>query len=220
MIFDWTHAWSLLPVLAPALVVTLQATAAGMAIALSAGLVLALARRSRSRLLSWPAAVFAEFVRSTPLLVQLYFLFYVLPGVGLELSPFATGALGLGLHYAAYCSEVYRAGIEGVPRAQWEAAAALRFNLRDTWIRIILPQAIARVVPALGNYLVAMFKDTPLLSAITVVELLQAAKMLGSETFRYVEPLTLVGLAYLVLSLGCAAAVRALEARLAKAVHA
>ena len=220
MIFDWAYAVSLLPVLVPALLITLKATAAGMAIALSLGLVLALARRSRARLVSWPAAAFVEFVRSTPLLVQLYFLFYVLPGAGVTLSPFATGALALGLHYAAYCSEVYRAGIESVPLGQWEAASALNFGRRDTLVRIILPQAVARVVPALGNYLVARFEDTPLLSALSVVELLQTAKMIGSETFRYVEPLTLVGVLFLVLSLASAAGIRALEGRLAQAVRA
>jgi polar amino acid transport system permease protein len=220
MIFDWGYAASLLPVLAPALLVTIQATAAGMTIALCFGLLLALARRAPSRLLACPAAAFVEFVRGTPLLVQLYFLFYVLPALDFKLSPFATGALGLGLHYAAYCSEVYRAGIESVPRTQWEAATALSLGRGDTWFRIILPQAIARVVPALGNYLVAMFKDTPLLSAITVVELLQAAKMIGAETFRYVEPLTLVGALYLALSLVSAAGIRALEARLGRAIRA
>ena len=220
MIFDWAYAASLLPVLAPALLVTIQATAAGMTIALCGGLLLALARRAHSRLLSWPAAALVEFVRSTPLLVQLYFLFYVLPALDFKLSPFATGALGLGLHYAAYCSEVYRAGIDSVPRTQWEAATALSLGRGDTWCRIILPQAIARVVPALGNYLVAMFKDTPLLSAITVVELLQAAKMIGAETFRYVEPLTLVGALYFALSLASSAGIRALEAHLGKAMRA
>ena len=218
MIFDWAYAASLLPLLAPALLVTIQATLAGMTIALTIGLLLALARRAPSRLLSWPAAAFVEFVRSTPLLVQLYFLFFVLPALDIELSPFATGALGLGLHYAAYCSEVYRAGIESVPRTHWEAATALSLGRGVTWLRIVLPQAIARVVPALGNYLVAMFKDTPLLSAITVVELLQAAKMIGAESFRYVEPLTLVGMLYLGLSLASAAGIRALEARLSKAI--
>ena len=220
MIFDWSYALSLLPLLAPALLITVKATLAGMAIALSAGLLLALARRAPSRALAWTAAGFVEFVRSTPLLVQLYFLFYVLPGAGITLSPFATGALALGLHYAAYCSEVYRAGIESVPQGQWEAASALNFSRRDTLVRIILPQALARVVPALGNYLVAMFKDTPLLSAITVVELLQTAKMIGSETFRYIEPLTLVGLLFLALSLVSALGIRALEGRLAQAVRA
>lgn len=219
MIFDWSHAASLLPLLAPALLVTLQATIAGMAVALSVGLLLAIARQAPSRLLAWPAASVVEFVRSTPLLVQLYFLFYVLPALGFQLSPFATGALGLGVHYAAYCAEVYRAGIEAVPRAQWEAAAALSLGRRHTWWRIILPQAIARVVPALGNYLVAMFKDTPLLSAITVVELLQAAKMAGAESFRYVEPLTLAGLVYLALTLVSAAGIRVLEMRLAKLIR-
>ena len=219
MSVDWSYAASLLPLFAPALLVTIQATMAGMAIALSAGLALALARRSAIRWLSWPAAALVEAVRSTPLLVQLYFLFYVLPAFGLTLSPFATGALGLGLHYAAYCSEVYRAGIESVPRGQWEAARALGLGRFETLARIILPQALARIVPALGNYLVAMFKDTPLLSAITVVELLQTAKIVGSETFRYVEPLTLVGALFLALSLISAVGLRRLERRLAQALH-
>ena len=219
MSFDWGYAWSLLPVLAPALLVTLQATLAGMLIALSVGLMLALARRASVPVVSWAAAAFVEFVRSTPLLVQLYFLFYVLPDFGITLSPFATGALALGLHYAAYCSEVYRAGIESVPGGQWEAANALNLSRGDTWLRVVLPQAIARVVPALGNYLVAMFKDTPLLSAITVVELLQTAKMAGSETFRYVEPLTLVGMLFLALSLASAAGIRAVEARFGTALR-
>jgi polar amino acid transport system permease protein len=147
------------------------------------------------------------------LLVQLYFLFYVLPSLGLALSPLTTGILGLGLHYAAYCSEVYRAGIESIPRGQWEAATALNLGRFTTTFKVILPQAIPPVVPALGNYLVAMFKDTPLLSAITVLEMLQQAKILGSESFRYIEPLTLVGLAFLVMSLLAAVAIRALERR-------
>lgn len=220
MSFDWEYAWSLLPVFAPALWITLQATAVGMLIALATGLLLALMRRASSRVVSWPAAAFVEFVRSTPLLVQLYFLFYVMPELGIKFSPFTTGALALGLHYATYCSEVYRAGIESVARGQWEAARALNFGAVDLWLHVILPQAIARVVPALGNYLIAMFKDTPLLSAITVVELLQTAKIVGSETFRYMEPLTLVGMLFLVLSLISAAGARTLEARLAGAIRA
>ncbi|MGE8682521.1 MAG: ectoine/hydroxyectoine ABC transporter permease subunit EhuD, partial [Achromobacter marplatensis] len=155
-----------------------------------------------------------EFVRSTPLLVQMYFLFSVLPLTGAQMSPLTTGIVALGLHYAAYCAEVYRAGIEAVPRGQWEAATALNMSRWRTAIGVVLPQAIPPVVPALGNYLVAMFKDTPLLSAITVVELLQQSKMIGSATFRYTEPLTLVGLLFLALSLVAAWGVRGLEARL------
>ncbi len=208
MIFDWSYAWDILPQLGRALVVTLQATALGMALALTFGLVLALARRSRHRVVAWPAAAIVEFVRSTPLLVQMFFLFYVLPVAGAQMSPLATGVIALGIHYAAYCSEVYRAGLEAVPRGQWEAAAALNLGRWRTLRAIVLPQAIPPVVPALGNYLVAMFKDTPLLSAITVVELLQTAKLIGSETFRYAEPITLVGALFLVLSLASAAAIR------------
>lgn len=214
MIFDWGYAWDIAPRLAEGLVVTLQATVLGMAVALTLGLVLALARRSRHRLLAWPTSALVEFVRSTPLLVQIYFLFYILPDAGLRLSPLATGVLALGLHYAAYCSEVYRAGLESVPKGQWEAAVALNLSHWRTMKDIIIPQAIPPVVPALGNYLVAMFKDTPLLSAITVLELLQAAKLVGSETFRYVEPLTLVGVLFLILSLVSAAAIRWVEGRL------
>lgn len=214
MIFDWRYAWEIMPRLAEGLVVTLQATVLGMAVALTLGLALALARRSRHRLLAWPTGVLVEFVRSTPLLVQIYFLFYVLPDVGLRLSPLATGVLALGVHYAAYCSEVYRAGLESVPKGQWDAAVALNLGRWRMMKDIIVPQAIPPIVPALGNYLIAMFKDTPLLSAITVLEVLQAAKLAGAESFRYIEPLTLVGAAFLLLSLASAAAVRRVEARL------
>jgi len=186
----------------------------GMLVAVTLGLALALLRRSRLAIVSLPTAFVIEFVRSTPLLVQMYFLFYVMPLTGVQLSPLATGIVALGLHYATYCAEVYRAGIEAVPRGQLEAARALNMSPWRTAVGVVLPQAIPPVVPALGNYLVAMFKDTPLLSAITVVELLQQSKMIGSSTFRYTEPLTLVGVLFLVLSLVAAWGVRGLEARL------
>ncbi|WP_063581228.1 ectoine/hydroxyectoine ABC transporter permease subunit EhuD [Achromobacter ruhlandii] len=213
-IFDWSFALEILPTLGSALVITIQATLLGMLVAVTLGLALALLRRSRLALLSLPTAFVIEFVRSTPLLVQMYFLFYVLPLTGVQMSPLATGIVALGLHYATYCAEVYRAGIEAVPRGQLEAARALNMSPWRTAVGVVLPQAIPPVVPALGNYLVAMFKDTPLLSAITVVELLQQSKMIGSATFRYTEPLTLVGVLFLALSLIAAWGVRGLEARL------
>ena len=213
-IFDWSFALEILPTLGSALVITIQATVLGMLVAVTLGLALALLRRSRLALLSLPTAFVIEFVRSTPLLVQMYFLFYVLPLTGVQMSPLATGIVALGLHYATYCAEVYRAGIEAVPRGQLEAARALNMSPWRTAVGVVLPQAIPPVVPALGNYLVAMFKDTPLLSAITVVELLQQSKMIGSTTFRYTEPLTLVGVLFLALSLIAAWGVRGLEARL------
>jgi len=213
-IFDWSFALEILPTLGAALVITIEATVLGMLVAVSLGLVLAMLRRSRLRIVSLPTAFVIEFIRSTPLLVQMYFLFYVLPLTGAQMSPLVTGIIALGLHYATYCAEVYRAGIEAVPRGQWEAATALNMSRWRTAVGVVLPQAIPPVVPALGNYLVAMFKDTPLLSAITVVELLQQSKMIGSATFRYTEPLTLVGVLFLALSLVAAWGVRGLETRL------
>lgn len=213
-VFDWSFALEILPTLGSALVITIQATLLGMLVAITLGLVLAMLRRSSLHIVSLPTAFVIEFVRSTPLLVQMYFLFYVLPLTGVQMSPLATGIVALGVHYATYCAEVYRAGIEAVPRGQWEAATALNMSRWRTAVGVVLPQAIPPVVPALGNYLVAMFKDTPLLSAITVVELLQQSKMIGSATFRYTEPLTLVGVLFLALSLVAAWGVRGLEARL------
>jgi polar amino acid transport system permease protein len=124
--------------------------------------------------------------------------------------------LAIGIHYAAYCSEVYRAGFENVPRGQWEASIALNLSPWRTFRDIILPQALPPVVPALGNYLIALFKETPLLSAIAVLELMQRAKIIGSETFRYTEPVTLVGLFFLAMSLFSAVIIRELEASLSR----
>jgi polar amino acid transport system permease protein len=174
-------------------------------------LVWALLRRSGNRLVRGATFWTLELVRSTPLLVQLYFLFYVVPEMGLVLSPLVAGVLGLGLHYSAYTAEIYRSGIDGVPRGQWEAATALSLTRRQTFWRIVLPQAVPPVVPALGNRLIALFKETPLLSVITVTEMLQRAKLSGAESFRYLEPLTIVGAIFLVLSLLSSRLVRRVE---------
>lgn len=213
--WDWAFAWEILPRLLEGAWITLQATVVGFALALVVGLLLALGRRG-PRLVSIPTTVFIEFVRSTPLLVQLYVLYFILPNFGISMSAFLTGVIGLGLHYGTYLSEVYRAGIENVPRGQWEAAIALNFDTRTTWTNIVLPQAIPPMLPAFGNYFIVMFKETPLLSAITVVELMQTAKIIGARTFSYVEPYTLVGLIFLLLSYPAALVVNRLEARLAR----
>lgn len=210
---DWEYAARCLPVLLRGLSVTIQATLLGMALALVVGLLWAALGRSSSAALRAMSRAVVEVVRSTPLLVQLYFLFYVLPGAGVRLSPLTTGVLGLGLHYSAYLAEVYRAGIDAVPEGQWEAAAVLGLSRRRAFVSIILPQALSPMVPAIGNYFIAMFKDTPLLSAITVLELLQRAKLLGAAEFRYLEPLSMVGLMLLVVSLSASRLVTKLERR-------
>jgi polar amino acid transport system permease protein len=209
-LWDWSYVAEILPILAGAAVVTIEATLIGFALAAVIGLVLAILRFAVPAL-SWPVAALVEFIRSTPLLIQIFFLFFVFPEFGIVLDAFTAGVLALGLHYGAYCSEVYRAGLEAVPRGQWEAAIALNLDQTTTFRDIILPQALPPIVPALGNYLVALFKETPLLSAIAVLELMQTAKILGSETFRYNEPITLVGLFFLAMSLVSAALIRVVE---------
>ena len=213
MIWDNSFALSVLPVIAQGLAITVLITFTGTAIALCIGLVLAIMRRARAKWISLPAEAFVEFVRATPLLVQLFFLYFGLPVFGISLSALVTGIIGIGLNYSAYTAEVYRAGIEGVPRGQWEAARALNFSHGQTWVRIILPQAVRKVIPALGNYLIAMFKDTPILASISVLEMLEQAQIVGSENFRYLEPMTEVGLLFILVSYPASLLVRRLEVR-------
>ncbi len=217
--WDWEFTFRILPRLLDGFVITVTATAFGMLLAVFGGMILAMLRRSQVKWISWPAVSLIEFVRSTPLLVQLYFFFYVLPDFGVTVpdlggtfdSALVTGILALGLHYSSYTSEVYRAGIDSIPKGQWEAAVALNFSRGHTWTKIIIPQAVPPVVPALGNYLIAMFKETPLLYAITVYELLGTAYQIGSEEFAYIEPITIVGALFLTVSLLSAYLVRLTE---------
>ncbi|MER6990590.1 ectoine/hydroxyectoine ABC transporter permease subunit EhuD [Saccharopolyspora hirsuta] len=213
MIWDWAFTGRVIPDVLRGLLVTFEATALGSVVAFALGLLLALLRRSRIWAVSRATWLFIEFVRSTPLLVQLYFLFNVLPGIGLRFSSLTTGVIGLGVHYACYAAEVYRAGIGGVPRGQWDAATALSLPTYRVWTSVVLPQAIPRVLPALGNCTISMFKETPLLLAIGVLDLVGAAQEAGADAYRYVEPLTLAGICFLLLSYPASLLVRRLERR-------
>lgn len=213
MEWDWEFAYSILPMLLQGLQITVVATILGAIVAAGLGLVFALLRRSQNRLVSRTTGFFVEFIRGTPLLVQLYFIFYILPDIGLRLSPLTAGVVGMGLHYATYFSEVYRGGIEAVPRGQWEAAKATNLTMRQTWVNIILPQAIPPMIPAMANYLLAMFKETPLLSAITVMEMMSQARSIANSNYRYVEPMTLVGVFFLIVSIISVFGLRWLERR-------
>lgn len=210
---DWSLAFAVLPTLGRAALLTLGIAITGFTISLILGLFLALLRRSLFRIVRGPTILLIEAVRSTPLLIQLYVIYFVLPDYGILLPALATGIIAIGIHYATYTSEVYRAGIDGVTAGQWQAAAALGLTPLQVFRNVVMPQAIPAVLPGLGNYLIAMFKDTPILSAIAVVELMQRAKIIGSETFRYLEPITIVGLFFLAMSLAAAALIRALERR-------
>jgi polar amino acid transport system permease protein len=212
-LWDWGYAFEVLPQLLEALLVTLEITLLGSVVALLLGLLIAVLRQARIPVLDQVLWAFVEFVRSTPLLVQVFFLYFALPRFGITLSALTVGVIGLGVHYATYTSEVYRAGIEAVPRGQWEAATALSLPRSRTWTGVILPQAIPRVLPALGNYVISMFKEVPLLLAISVVEVVSKAQEIGSQTFRFTEPFTIAGLLFLVLSYPASMLVRRLERR-------
>jgi polar amino acid transport system permease protein len=210
--WDWAFAAEVLPVILQGLVLTVQLTLLGSLVAFSLGLVLAVLLRG-----PLPVAIvvrgFIEFVRSTPLLVQVFFLFYVLPDIGILIPPFATGVIALGLHYATYTADVYRAGIDAVPVGQWEAATALSLPRQRVWTGVVLPQAIPRVLPALGNYVISMFKETPILIAITLLDIVGWAREAGGRTFSYDEPYTIAGLLFLALSYPASLLVRRLERR-------
>ncbi len=214
----WDFVWDILPRLLEATVNTLLAAGIGYAIALVLGLVLALAQRTPWPVLTWAVREVVEFVRSTPLVLQIFFVFYVFPQFGIRLSPWTSGMIAIGLHYASYLSEVYRAGLDGVPRGQWEACRALNLSTGRTYFRIIIPQALPIALPGMGNYLVGIFKDTPMLSVIGVAELMHTANAIGSEYYRYLEPYTLVGLIFLAISLPTAAGLRWLEAAVRRAL--
>ncbi len=200
MTFDWLYSLEILPALLAATMITIRIAVLGYLVALLLGLFFALARMSQNSIISSVVWALSESIRLTPLLVQLFFVFYVLPEVGIKLPAEPTGILVLGLHYATYISEVYRSGIRAVPTGQWEATIALSIPVPIVWRRIILPQAVRPMIPALGNYFIQMLKEVPLLSTITVYELLNTANLLAGSSFKYLEALTMTGLIFFALS--------------------
>ena len=209
--WQWDFTWEILPRLVVATGNTILAAILGYAIAVVLGLVLALAQRTPSRVLTAVVREAVEFIRSTPLVLQIFFVFYVGPQFGLRLSPWTAGMIAIGLHYAAYLSEVYRGGLESVPKGQWEAATSLNLSTARTYFRVIVPQALPPSLAGMGNYLVGIFKDTPMLSVIGVAELMHTANAIGSETYRFLEPYTLVGIIFLAISLPTAVGIRFFE---------
>ncbi|RYC24007.1 ectoine/hydroxyectoine ABC transporter permease subunit EhuD [Ciceribacter ferrooxidans] len=216
MEWDWEFVRQVMPTLLEGAKITVLATVLGAAVAAVLGLLFAVVRMAAPAPVARVTSFAVEFIRGTPLLVQLYFIFYVLPDIGIRLPALLGGVIGLGIHYGTYAAEVYRAGIENVPRGQWEAAKATNLTERQTWIHVILPQAIPPMIPALANYLIAMFKETPLLSAITVLELMNQAKSIANSNYRYIEPMTLVGVFFLIISLISVVFLRFLEERYAR----
>jgi len=211
-LWSWERAAEVFPELLSAfLQVTLVATIFGSIIAATLGLVVAFVRRSAPAFIARPVHWVMEFIRMTPIVIQLLFVFYAVTW-----EPLLIGIGVLGVHYSTYTAEVYRSGIDNVPKGQWEAATALSLPRGRTWTRVVIPQALRTTVPALGTWVISMFKDTPFLFVIFVPEMVWAAENYGSRTFFYVEAFTLAGLIFLAASYPTAILVRKLENRLAR----
>lgn len=205
---------SLLPILMRGALTTLEISLLAMVVAVIWGLFLALVRLYGPQPLSWLAVCYIEVIRGTPLLIQLFFIYYALPHLGLKLSPFVAAITGLGLNYAASEAENYRAGIQSIPKAQTEAAEALGLTTLQSIRHVILPQAIRIVIPPITNDFIALLKDSSLVSVITMVELTKLYGQLASTYYDYIGIGLLVALFYLLLGLPFVRLARWLERRL------
>ncbi len=204
-----------LPDLLNGALLTLWLSVLSVSLGTVVGLLLALARLSGQRLLSWPAYAYIEFFRTTPPLVQIVWLYYGLPMMtGHDLGAFGAAAVALGLNIAAFFAEIFRAGIAGIDRTQWQAARVLGLGKLDTLRFVILPQALRNVLPPTGTTVIYLIKGTALASAIGTPELLRVGQLIANETFRPVETLTIVAIAYFVLTYPIALVFYALERRM------
>jgi His/Glu/Gln/Arg/opine family amino acid ABC transporter permease subunit len=195
------------------LLITIELTFVVIVLSLGFALLVALGGMSRWLLLRWLIKAYIELMRGTPLLLQLIYIYYVLPEIGIRLDAFTAGVIGLTLNYSAYISEVYRGGILAVPKGQHDAAAALGMTRALAMRRIVLPQAIRIVIPTLGNYFISLFKDTALCSVVSIQEVVFTAQIVAARNFQYFTLYTVVGAMYFLVSFPAARLVGWLERR-------
>ncbi|GAA5415908.1 L-cystine transport system permease protein YecS [Paraliobacillus ryukyuensis] len=215
--WSWDTFLEALPFVLQGLGITIGLTFSCFVFALVFGFVWTFLQRIQNKYIKAVVTFIMEFIRSTPPLVQLFFIYYalpVLPVIGVTLHPFVCAVIGLGVHFSTYIGEIYRSGIESVDKGQWEAATALNYSTKDKWLRIILPQAFPPTIPMLGNYFIIMFKEVPLASTISVGGILFMARTFGSEHWAYLEPITIVGILFLLLSYPSALLIKKLEKKI------
>jgi polar amino acid transport system permease protein len=197
---------------------TLRIFAICLVAGLSLGLVVGLARYSKRRLFYIPASVFMEFFRNTPVLVQILWFYFAFPMISpFEISPLMAAALGISLNSAAFSAEIYRGGIQSIDNGQWEGARALGMTYAQAMRRVILPQAMRRMLPPLTNRGIEIFKMSTLASVVAYVELLQQGKLIASLNYNPIEAYTVVALIFFVLLYPLVQATYALERRLRRA---
>jgi polar amino acid transport system permease protein len=188
-----------LPLFLKGIFLTVEISFFAIVIGLAIGILAAAARTSRLRILHVIGAVYVEIFRNTPLLIQIFIIFFGLPGLGIKLSSYASGLIALVLYVGAYNTEVIRAGLEAVPKGQVEAAKSLGLTGIQTFLYIVLPQTLRISLPALGNNWVALVKNSSLVSVIGMVELTWVASDLNALTFRSFELFGAATLFYLIL---------------------
>jgi polar amino acid transport system permease protein len=213
MIFSLNDMIAFLPSLLRGALITITVSLLAFGMALVFGLITGIARISRVAPLRGVAACYIQFIRGTPLLLQLFFIYYVLPYVGIVLTPFVSGLMGLTLNYAAYMAEVFRSGIQAIPKGQWEAGQSVGMSRRLLMRRIILPQAIRIIIPSLGNFFVSIFKDSALVSIITMRDLMFSGQLLASAAYKHFEIFTEVAVIYFLISYPTAKFVEWIEAK-------
>ena len=214
MYFSLSDIPAFLPFLLEGAGRTIAVSLLSFALALVIGLLVGIARISRLLPLRALATPYVQFIRGTPLLLQLFFIYYVLPYAGIVLSPFVSGVMGLTLNYSAYMAEVFRGGILAIPKGQWEAGLSTGMSRRLLLRRIILPQALRIVIPALGNFFVSIFKDSALVSVITMKDLMFSGQILAAATFKHIEIFAMVATIYFLISYPTAKLVEHVEKRL------
>ena len=214
MIFSLKDMIEFLPPLLDGAVITITVSLLAFSLAMVSGLAIGIARISRMAPLRVVSACYIQFIRGTPLLLQLFFIYYVLPYAGIVLSPFVSGAIGLTLNYAAYMAEVFRSGIQAIPKGQWEAGSSVGMSRSRLMRRIILPQAIRIIVPPIGNFFVSIFKDSTLVSVITMRDLMFSGELLASATYKHFEIFAMVAVIYFCISYPVAKFVEWIEAKI------
>ncbi len=212
--FDWSIIAQYLPVLSEAALLTLYLSIVSLILGLVFGLGAALAKLSHNPILNWIASFYVWLIRSTPLLIQLFLIYYGLPQLGFDLSPFTSGVLGLALNVGAYNAETIRAGIQSVNFGQTEAALSIGMSRAKAMRRIILPQAIRNIIPPLGNNFIILVKDTSLVSTITLVELTMKTQQLVGTTYKPFELYLGATFLYAIMTTAIALLLRLVETRL------
>jgi len=212
MDWDWELTLEVvIPRLLEATWVTVYVTVISFLLSLVGGLIFMILKTSKNRLISIIATEFIEIIRSTPLLILIFFIFFGLPRFGITFTPVVSGIIAFSLYNSTLCAEVYRAGLLAIPKGQWEACTALNLSFVRSFFRIIFPQSLVPIVPALGNFLVGIFKETPILSFVAVAEIMHVAKLIGYEYYEFTEAITTVGIFFIILSLISAKLINVIE---------